>query len=144
MNLQSNPAPTRQLSTFTVDDFLFGIDVLKVQEVLRCQAMTKVPLAPPEVEGLINLRGQIVTALDARRLLHLPARKDRAKPMNIVIRREGGSVSLLVDDIGDVVEVSPDLFEPPPANMPKEQTQLMEGVFKLDGRLLLVLNTDSF
>jgi purine-binding chemotaxis protein CheW len=144
MNLHSNVTSTQRFSTFTVDNLLFGIDVLKVQEVLRCQEITKVPLAPPEVEGLINLRGQIVTAINARRLLQLPARTQGAKPMNMVIRRDGAAVSLLVDDIGDVIEVASDLFEPAPDNMPRSQTELLEGVFKLDGRLLLVLNTDFF
>lgn len=141
--LKNGASRIQQLSTFRVDELLFGIDVLKVQEVLRCQEMTSVPLAPPEVEGLINLRGQIVTALDVRRLLQLPARGGGSKPMSMVIRREGGAVSLLVDDIGDVIEVTSDLFEPAPDNMPKEQRDLLEGVFKLDGRLLLVLKTDS-
>lgn len=144
MDLKGTAIRTRQLSTFVVDDLLFGIDVLKIQEVLRCQNMTKVPLAPPEVEGLINLRGQIVTALDVRRLLRLPARSRESRPMSMVIRTEGGAVSLLVDDIGEVTEVSSDLFETTPANMPKEQADLLEGVFKIEGRLLLVLKTDSF
>lgn len=144
MNVQDNSTSTRQFSTFIVDNLLFGIDALKVQEVLRCQEMTRVPLAPAEVEGLINLRGQIVTAIDARRLLQLPPPAGETKPMNIVIRREDGAVSLLVDDIGDVIEVESALFEPAPGNMPGRQAELLEGIFKLEGRLLLVLNTDSF
>src|SRR5713101_5367581 len=92
-----------RLSTFFVADLFFGIDVLRVQEVLRYQAMTRVPKAPEVIEGLMNLRGQIVTAIDMRRLLHLPERPGNAQPMNVVIRTDDGAVSLLVDEIGDVL-----------------------------------------
>ena len=90
-----------QLATFVVGRFLFGIDVLNVQEVLRFQRMTRVPLAPPVIVGLINLRGQIVPALDMRRRLFLEPRALDERPMNLVVRTEDGAVSLLVDEIGD-------------------------------------------
>src|SRR5258708_40166530 len=92
-----------RFSTFFVADLFFGIDVLRVQEALRCQPMTRVPKAPGVIEVLMNLRGQIVTAIDMRRLLHLPDRKEGAQPMNVVIRTDDGAVSLLVDEIGDVL-----------------------------------------
>jgi purine-binding chemotaxis protein CheW len=132
----------RQYSTFYVADLFFGIDVLKVQEVLRYQEMTRVPLAPDEIEGLINLRGQIVTALDLRRRLNLKPREDGKMPMNIVVRSDEGAVSLLVDEISDVLEVSADSYEPPPQNLPPKQRELIEGLYKLDGRLLLILDTE--
>jgi len=132
----------RQYATFFLDEMFFGIDVLKVQEVLRYQEMTCVPMAPQIIEGLINLRGQIVTAIDMRRRLKLAPRKADAQPMNVVIRSEEGAVSLLVDEIGDVIEVSRSCYEPPPVTMPAAQRALVDGVYKLDGRLLLVLNTD--
>ena len=132
----------RQYSTFYVDSLFFGIEVLKVQEVLRYLEMTSVPLAPDVIEGLINLRGQIVTAVDMRRRLDLPKRKDGETPMNMVVRSEDGPVSLLVDEIGDVLEVRADSYESAPENMPREQREMIEGVYKLDGRLLLVLNTE--
>jgi purine-binding chemotaxis protein CheW len=133
---------TKQYSTFHVADLFFGIEVLKVQEVLRYLEMTSVPLAPDVIEGLINLRGQIVTAVDMRRRLDLPKRKDGETPMNMVVRSDEGAVSLLVDEIGDVLEVHADSYEPAPDNMPKEQRQMIEGVYKLDGRLLLVLDSE--
>jgi len=139
---KSSVEPARQYSTFYVADLFFGIDVLKVQEVLRYQQMTRVPLAPDEIEGLINLRGQIVTAVDLRRRLDLKPRGEGQTPMNIVVRSEEGAVSLLVDEISDVLEVSADNYEPPPQNLPAEQRALIEGLYKLDGRLLLILNTE--
>lgn len=131
----------RQYATFFVNGVFFGVDVLKVQEVLRYQEMTRVPLAPRVIEGLINLRGQIVTAIDMRRRLNLLPRASDEQPMNVVIRSEEGAVSLLVDEIGDVLQVSHSCYEPAPANMPAEQRMLVEGVYKLDGRLLLIVNT---
>lgn len=152
MNLTTHDAPSlapgaaidgiRQYSTFCIDKLFFGIEVLKVQEVLRYLEMTSVPLAPDVIEGLINLRGQIVTAVDMRRRLGLPKRKEGETPMNMVVRSEEGAVSLLVDEIGDVLQVPADSYEPPPDNMPREQREIIDGVYKLDGRLLLVLNSE--
>ena len=133
-------APGRQYSTFDVAGFYFGIDVMQVQEVLRYQEMTRVPLAPAVIEGLINLRGQIVTALDMRRRLGLPPRADGKTAMNVVVRTEEGAVSLLVDEIGDVVEVDSASFERPPDNLDPEIRDLVRGIHKLKDRLLLVLD----
>ena len=130
----------RQYSTFDVAGFYFGIDVMQVQEVLRYQEMTRVPLAPAVIEGLINLRGQIVTALDMRRRLGLPPRADGKTAMNVVVRTEEGAVSLLVDEIGDVVEVDSASFERPPDNLDPEIRDLVRGIHKLKDRLLLVLD----
>jgi purine-binding chemotaxis protein CheW len=140
--VESSADGSRQYSTFYVDKLFFGIEVLKVQEVLRYQEMTRIPLAPGVIEGLINLRGQIVTAVDMRRRLKLTERPDGQTPMNMVVRSDDGAVSLLVDEIGDVIEVKRDAYEATPVNMPAEQRQMIEGVYKLDGRLLLVLATE--
>jgi purine-binding chemotaxis protein CheW len=137
-----NPERAKQYSTFFVSDLYFGIDVLNVQEVLRYQQMTRVPLAPDVIEGLINLRGQIVTAVDLRKRLNVRPRDNGSAPMNIVVRSEEGAVSLLVDEISDVLQVDPASYEPPPQNLPEEQRELIEGLYKLDGRLLLILNTE--
>jgi purine-binding chemotaxis protein CheW len=146
MALQQNNSKTveksRQYSTFYVADLYFGIDVLNVQEVLRYQEMTRVPLAPDVIEGLINLRGQIVTAVDLRKRLNVKPREPGTTPMNIVVRSQEGAVSLLVDEIGDVLEVNPASYEAPPQNLPPEQRELIEGLYKLDGRLLLILDTE--
>ncbi len=132
-----------QLATFVVGRFLFGIDVLNVQEVLRFQRMTKVPLAPPVIVGLINLRGQIVPAIDMRRRLFLEPRKDDEYPMNLVVRTEDGAVSLLVDEIGDVLELKSHTFENTPANVAPNVREMIRGVYKLKSRLLFVLDTEK-
>ena len=132
-----------QLATFVVGRSLFGIDVLNVQEVLRFQRMTKVPLAPPVIVGLINLRGQIVPAIDMRRRLFLHPRTEDEYPMNLVVRTEDGAVSLLVDEIGDVLELKPNTFESTPANVSANVREMIRGVYKLKDRLLFVLDTEK-
>jgi purine-binding chemotaxis protein CheW len=132
-----------QYATFVVEDLFFGIDVLRVQEVLRYQEMTRVPLSPVVAEGLINLRGQIVTALDMRRRLGLAPRSSGQLPMNLVVRSEEGPVSLLVDEIGDVLQLDPSDFEPAPDNVTQAARELIRGVYKLKDRLLLVLDPDQ-
>ena len=112
-----------------------------MQEVIRHQEMTPIPLAPPAIEGLINLRGQIVTAIDTRRTLGLPVNRSDQQPMNIIIQADDGAVSLLVDEIGDVLEVPLNSFAPVPDNVPGHQRELILGVYKLKGRLMLALNT---
>ncbi len=131
----------RQFATFFANGLMFGVEVLRVQEVLRYQEMTPVPRAPEVIEGLINLRGQIVTAIDARRRLGLPPRGADRTPMNMVIRSDDGAVSLLVDEIGDVLDVEQAAFEPVPENVVQTIRELTTGVYKLKDRLLLVLDT---
>ncbi len=133
----------RQYCTFHAGNMYFGIRVREVQEVLLYQDMVRVPLASPVVRGLINLRGQIVTAIDLRRRLGLPDRPDGIDPMNVVIRTDDGAVSLLVDEIGDVVEVDERMFESPPETLSDNARELIEGVYKLEGRLLLVLDAQK-
>jgi len=134
--------PSQQFSTFFVADLFFGVDVLNVQEVLRFQQMTPVPQAPDVIEGLINLRGQIVTAVDMRRRLGLPARGEDKSPMNIVVRTSDGAVSLLVDEIGDVLDMDAATFERTPENLNPVSRELIRGVYKLKDRLLLVLDAE--
>jgi purine-binding chemotaxis protein CheW len=137
-----NNAASLQVSTFYVGKYFFGIEVVRVQEVLRSQKMTMVPLAPPVIEGLINLRGQIVPALDMRRRLQLEPRPPDAIPMNVIVRTEEGAVSLIVDDIGDVLDLEPENIEAPPDNMAAEAGEIIQSVYKLKDSLLLLLDTD--
>jgi purine-binding chemotaxis protein CheW len=132
-----------QFCTFYVDGLCFGIGVREVQEVIRDQEMTRVPLAANVVRGLINLRGQIVTAIDLRRRLELGDRAAASEslPMNLVVRTDDGVVSLLVDEIGEVVEVEEDTFERPPPTLEGVARELVRGVYKREGSLLLVLDT---
>ena len=136
-------AGKKQFSTFVVDQLLFGVEVEKVQEVIRYQEMTRVPLAPTVVKGLINLRGQIVTAVDLRRRLGLRERSASALPMNVVVRHDDGAVSFLVDEIGDVLEVEEETFELPPGTLSGEARVLIRGVYKLKGTLLIALDSDK-
>ena len=129
-------------STFFVADLFFGVDVLNVQEVLRFQPMTPVPQAPGVIEGLINLRGQIVPAIDMRRRLGLPPRAGDKSPMNMVVRTSDGAVSLLVDEIGDVLDMDAANYERPPENLDPAAREVIRGVYKLKDRLLLVLDAE--
>jgi purine-binding chemotaxis protein CheW len=131
-----------QLATFTLDGHMYGVDVDRVQEVLRSQPRTRVPLAPAAVAGLVNLRGQVLTAIDLRKRLELPDREPGVEPMVVVIRVAGEPISLLVDSIGDVVDVEPKDFEPPPDTLADGGRELVLGVYKLPGRLLLALDPD--
>ena len=135
-------AETKQFATFYLDGLFFGVEVLKVQEVIRYQEMTRVPLAPAVVHGLINLRGQIVTAIDLRRRLRLRERPADQLPMNVVVRTDDGALSLLVDEIGDVLEIADDQMERAPETVDERARELLHGVYKLDGRLLLILDTE--
>ncbi|MGD0295561.1 MAG: chemotaxis protein CheW [Bryobacteraceae bacterium] len=153
---------SHQYATFVVAGQFLGVDVTEVQEVLRGQSMTRVPLAPPVVEGLINLRGQIVPALDMRCVLGLPPRPrdpggnesaaavspGAVSPgavsqgaVSVVVRSAHGAVSLQVDEIEDVIELDAGSFEAPPPNIDGALRTLFAGVHKLEGRLLLVLDT---
>jgi len=129
--------------TFRVDRLYLGVDVLQVQEVIHSLQMTRVPLTSRIVRGLINLRGQILTAIDLRRRLELGDRPADQLPMNVVIRTETGPMSLLVDEIGDVVEVDEQMFEPRPETLKGVARDLIRGAYKLKDGLLLILHTDK-
>jgi purine-binding chemotaxis protein CheW len=136
---------TRQYATFEVADQLFGLDVAKVLEVLSFDTYTPVPLAPESVGGLFNLRGQVIAAVDLRVQLGLPPRRTTSTgsaAMNIIVKADDESVSLLVDRIGEVVTLNEDTFEPPPDTLHGPSRHLITGAFKLDGRLMLALDTD--
>ena len=128
-------------ATFLVAGHYLGIDVLEVQEVLREQRLTPVPLAPAVVEGLINLRGQIVPAIDLRRVLKLPPPDPGQDRFSVVACSPHGPVSLQVDEIGDVVELDAAGSQPPPDNVDPAIGGLLRGVYQLKDRLLLVLDT---
>jgi purine-binding chemotaxis protein CheW len=132
----------RQLCTFYLDGLFFGVEVQKVQEVICYQEMTRVPLASRVVQGLINLRGQIVTAIDLRARLGLRGRAAAELPMNVVVRTDDGAVSMLVDEIGDVLEVDESLYERTPETMRGVARDMIRGVYKLKDRLLLILDTE--
>lgn len=134
---------SHQYCTFLLDGHLFGVSVASVQEVLKQQDVTPVPLAPREVSGLINLRGQIVTTLDLRSRLGLPARQPGSHSVSVVVRAaDGSAVSLVVDQIGDVLDADEGSLEPPPDTVPADVRELVRGICKLDDRLMLLLDTE--
>jgi purine-binding chemotaxis protein CheW len=136
-------AQTSQFCTFYLNKLLFGVELKSVQEVIRLLELTKVPLAPAVVSGLINLRGQIVTAVDLRRRLELEPAVPGLLAMNVVVHSEDGAVSLLVDEIGDVLEVDESTFELPPETLRGSVRNMLLGVHKLNDRLMLVLDTEK-
>lgn len=128
-----------ELCSFTVGDLFLGIQVTKVQEVIQFQEMTPVPLAQKMVTGLINLRGQIVTAIDLRLCFGYEPFGEDERPMNIIIHDEGHLVSLLVDNIGDVFEVDESAFEETPGTLDNEYQDIIVGAYKMPEHLMLVL-----
>lgn len=129
-----------QFCTFFVRGMFLGLEVTCIQEVIRYQPLTAVPLTSRMIGGLMNLRGQIVTAIDLRHRLGMPVREADERPLNVVVRTPDGAVSLLVDEIGDVIEVDPETFERPPETLGATARELIRGAYKLKGRLLLVLD----
>jgi purine-binding chemotaxis protein CheW len=133
----------RQLCTFFLADRSFAVPVEEVREVIRNQPMARVPLSPAVVSGLINLRGQIVTAIDLRRRLGIGPRTGTEPPVNIIVQTEDMAVSLLVDQIGDVLEVGEEAFETPPETLPEIDRHVVTGLYKLEDRLLVLLDVEK-
>jgi purine-binding chemotaxis protein CheW len=131
---------SRQYATFEVADQLFGVTVESVQEVLSFNEYTSVPLAPAAVGGLFNLRGQVIAAVDLRVQLGLPRRSLDGAMMNVILRGDDEPVSLLVDRIGEVIDLDEATFEPPPDTLKGPARELVTGTFKLQDRLMLVLD----
>jgi purine-binding chemotaxis protein CheW len=130
-------------ATFRVGELFLGIDVRRVQELIRQQDMSPVPLAPQAIKGLINLRGQIVIALDPRRSLGLQPALGAEPRVNIVVKSGDAIISLLVDEICDVVDIPAMSCVEVPDNMPLEQRQLMQCVVRLEHELMLVLDSEK-
>lgn len=131
---------SRQLATFVIDGAQYGVDVVLVQEALRSQVRTAVPLAPPGIAGLVNLRGEVVLCVDLRVRLGLVPLAQDADPMMVVVQVDGEPVSLLVDEVGDVVDVDDTQFETPPDTLAPEMRELIVGAYKLPSGLLMALD----
>ena len=130
----------KQFCTFRLGDFFFGVDILQVQEIIRRLSFTRIPLAPTMIEGLVNLRGQIVTAIDLRLRLELPPRSADKSPIHVVVNTADGATSLMVDEIGDMMDLSDDAFELPPDTIQGLARELITGIYKLENDLLLILD----
>lgn len=128
--------------TLLIDEQLFGLPILRVQDVFIPDRLTRVPLAGPEIAGVLNLRGRIVTAIDMRRRLGLPARSDAAPPMAIGVELNGESYGLLVDSVGEVLKLDDTRREPNPVNLVPHLARVAAGVHRLDSELLVILDVD--
>jgi purine-binding chemotaxis protein CheW len=133
---------SQEFVTFTIAGQLFGIPVLQVQDVLSSYHITPIPLAPPEITGSLNLRGRVITAIDVRIRLGLPKRAADADSMSIVAESEGELYSLMVDAVGEVLALSPSAFERNLPTLDAKFRAFSEGIYRLDGQLLVVLDVN--
>ena len=130
----------RELLTLTVGDQIFGIPILQVQDVLGAQKVTRVPLAPPAIAGSLNLRGRIVTAINMRACLGMPDREAGAKTMSVVVENKGELYSLMIDRVGDVMNLPYSDYEKNPATLSPQWRALCQGIYRLKDQLLVVLD----
>ena len=128
--------------TFVIKDQMFGIPVLGVQDILSPDKIASIPLAPPEVKGSINLRGRIVTVIDVRVRLGLAKRESDAESMGVTVERNNELYTLLVDKVGDVVSMSNDLYESNPGTLDPVWREFALGIYRLEGRLMVVLDVE--
>ena len=137
-------ADSREYVTVEVAGQLFGIEVIKIHDVFQPQSLTRVPMAPPEVRGVLNLRGRIVTAIDARQRLGLPAVEDQDHQiMAIGVEIDGESYGLIIDSVGEVLRLSLKDCEALPSNMDARWQEVSKGIYRLDDRLLIVLDIEK-
>lgn len=129
--------------TFVVDKQTFGLPLHSVDDVLDARPLTRVPLSPPEVAGSLNLRGRIITAIDVRRRLGLPAMVPGAKHMSIVVEHDSEVFNLIVDAVGEVLAVTDDQFEENPVTLDEQWRQFSVGIYRLDSHLMVVLNIEA-
>lgn len=122
----------------------FGVPVLEVQDVIAQTTINRVPLAPPEIAGSLNLRGRIVTAIDMRRRLSLPPQAEGETSVSVIVEQPSGELyALMVDDVGDVLWLPPSAFEPPPPTLSPGWRDLCDGLYRLEDDLMLVLRTQA-
>ena len=126
--------------TITIADQIFGIPVLQVQDVLGEQKVTKIPLAPPEVAGALNLRGRIVTAINVRKKLGLEEDGNFDHQMSVVVEHENELYSLIIDQVGDVLALEHSDYEPTPATLDPLWRNISQGIYRMENRLLVVLD----
>ena len=143
MNRVTNDEQSEGFVTVLTAGQLFGLKLERVRDVFVPQALSAVPLAPPEVAGVLNLRGRIVTALDLRRRLGLPPREDGKPTVAVGIEERGELYGLIADKVGDVMWLPASQYETAPANLDPRWAQVCAGVYRLDGRLLVVLDVDK-
>jgi purine-binding chemotaxis protein CheW len=131
-----------QLVTFSIGEEEFGVDILKVQEIIRTMEITKVPKAPPFVEGVINLRGNVIPIIDLRKRFGLDTRKHDKHTRIIVIEINNMIVGFVVDSVSEVLRIPASTVEPPPPVVSGLESEYISGVGKLEDRLLILLDLD--
>ncbi len=134
---------TSDYVTMIVGGQLFGIPVLEVHDVFVPSKLAYVPMAPPEVAGVLNLRGRIVTAIDLRQRLGFEPRETDAQVMAVVIEYQGEPYSLLVDEVGEVLSLEANCFERNPSNLDAKLRDVSNGIFRLEDRLMVVIQLDK-
>lgn len=132
-----------QLVTFGIGEEEFGIDILKVQEIIRTMDITKVPNSPPHVEGVINLRGKVIPVIDLRRRFELEYRAHDNQTRIIVIDLHGTIIGFVVDAVSEVLRIPSTTVDPPPPLVSGIDSQYIKGVGKLEDRLLILLDLDQ-
>jgi purine-binding chemotaxis protein CheW len=141
-NAATAPGDERVYVTLMVADQLFGVPIHAVQDVLGPQRINRIPLAPREVAGSLNLRGRIVTAIDLRKRMGLPPRPDDQSGMSVVVDHNGELYSLIMDAAGEVMSLPASEFEPNPATLDPLWQDVTSGIYQLDGRLLVILEIE--
>ncbi len=142
MSTENAPQNLREYVTAMIGGQLFGLPILRVQDVFIPERLTRVPLAPPEIAGVLNLRGRIVTLIDMRRCLGLEQRADAGQPMAIGVERSGESYGLVIDSIGEVLELDDAAREPNPVNLDPRLARVSAGIHRLQGELLMLVDVD--
>jgi len=132
----------REYVTASIGGQLFGLPILRVQDVFVPERLTKVPLAPAEIAGVLNLRGRIVTLINMRRRLGLWGEQDNGAPMAVGVESRGESYGLLIDSVGEVLKLDDMTCEPNPSNLDPKLASVSTGIYRLDGQLLMVLDVD--
>lgn len=132
----------KEYVTAMIGGQLFGLPILNVQDVFSPERLTRVPLAPAEIAGVLNLRGRIVTLIDMRRLLGLGERKEKTPPMAVGVEMHGESYGLLIDSVGEVLKLEEAAREPAPVNLDPRLARVCAGIHRLEGQLLVVLDVD--
>jgi purine-binding chemotaxis protein CheW len=135
-------ARTTEYVTVVIGDQLFGVPIARVQDVFMPERLTRVPLAKPEIAGVLNLRGRIVTAIEMRSCLGLPPREANRPLMAVGIDHQGESYGLLIDGVGEVLKLADDTRESNPVNLDKRLARVSAGIHRLDGQLLVILDVE--
>ena len=142
-NLEIHPGKDREdFVTFIVEDQLFGIPIIQVQDILSPETIASIPLAPPEVKGSINLRGRIVTVIDVRVRLGLAKRDGEDTGMAVTVEHQHELYTLLVDRVGDVIGLSKNSYESNPGTLSPHWREFANGIYRLEKELMVVLDVD--